>query len=105
LPTGIIITIIITTIIATLTLIVPMITGTGMVSGGLTRSIEIPSARMDHIQSIRVGSAIIVTMINRWWYPSNAGWQVLFSNMLDTLGFYTIRFELSITWIALPGRW
>ena len=35
-----------------------------MVSGGLTRRIEIPSARMDHIQSIRVGSAIIVTKIN-----------------------------------------
>jgi hypothetical protein len=35
-----------------------------MVSGGLTRSIEIPSARMDHIRSIRVGSALIGTLIN-----------------------------------------
>jgi|RhiMetdeSRZDD1v2_1073273.scaffolds.fasta_scaffold591302_1 hypothetical protein len=33
---------------------------------------------------------------------TNAGWQVLFRNMLDTLGFDTIRFESSITWIALP---
>ena len=58
------IVVIITTIIATPTLRVPLRTGTGIVSGGLTRSLEIPSARMDHIRSIRIGSALIVTIIN-----------------------------------------
>jgi hypothetical protein len=38
----------------------------------------------------------------RWWYPSDNGWQVLFGNMLETLGLYTIHFESSLTWIALP---
>jgi hypothetical protein len=35
---------------------------------------------------------------------SNANWQVLFGNMLDTLGFYTIPLESSLTWIALPDQ-